>query len=401
MEPILSQSSSDPSLEDQVTQLKAELQHLKLQLDAEVQERHAVEQAWKTSERRLRQIFEYSNDAIFVIDPKRDCILEANPRAVEMLGYSHEELIHSIQVSTIHPDEIPQLIAFSESVLAKGHGWTNELSCVTKTGHSLWTEISASVIPFEGEDCIITLVRDITERKQAQAAQARLAEIGELAAMIVHEVRTPLTTVLLGLESFRSLDLPERSQLRLAQALDEADRLKRLLSEILQYAREQTLELCDINLCTFVAELQTTMMELPATQGRLIHVELPLTEVWVRGDRNKLKQVFINLIANACEASDKGSRITWCVDQVSRSNQIYISVHNDGNPIPADVLSKLGEPFFTTKPTGNGLGVAIVKRIVEAHGGQFDIQSTPETGTTARVLLPQLLNLKRKQVDGE
>jgi len=401
VEPTLPQPSPDRPLEDQVTQLKAELQHLKMQLDAEVQERHAVEQVWKTSERRLRQIFEYSNDAIFVIDPKRDRILEANPRAIEMLGYSHEELIHSIQVSTIHPEEIPQLLAFSESVLAKGHGWTNELSCVTKSGRSLWTEISASVIPFEGEDCIITLVRDITERKQAQAAMARLAEIGELAAMIVHEVRTPLTTVLLGLESFRSLDLPERSQMRLSQALDEADRLKRLLSEILQYAREQTLELCNIDLCAFVAELQPTMMELPAARDRFIHVELPSSEVWVRGDRNKLKQVFINLIANACEASDKGSRITWCINKAAQLNQVCISVHNGGNPIPADVLAKLGEPFFTTKSTGNGLGVAIVKRIIEAHGGQFDIQSTPEVGTTARVLLPQLLNPKRKQVDGE
>lgn len=401
MEPSLPQPSFDYPLEHQVTQLHAELQRLKMQLEAEVQRRQAVEQARKTSERRLRQIFEYSNDAIFVIDPKRDRILEANPRAVEMLGYSHEELIHSIQVSTIHPEEIPQLLAFSESVLAKGQGWTNELSCVTKSGRSLWTEISASVIPFEGEDCIITLVRDITERKQAQAAMARLAEIGELAAMIVHEVRNPLTTVLLGLESFRSLDLPERSKIHLSQALDEADRLKRLLSEILQYAREQTLELRDIDFCTFVAELQPTMMELSVARGRLIHVELPLSTAWVRGDRDKLKQVLINLIANACEASDEGGKITWCIDQIVQPNQVCISVHNSGNPIPVEVLSKLGEPFFTTKPEGNGLGVAIVKRIVEAHGGQFDIQSTPEAGTTARVLLPQLFNSKRKQVDGE
>lgn len=387
MENIPPRSPSDCLPEHQTEQLKVELQCLKAQLEAEVQERQAIEQAWKISERRLRQIFEYSNDAIFVLDPKRDRILEANPRAVEMLGYSREELLHSVCVSAIHPDEIPQLLAFSESVMAKGHGWTNELSCVTKSGRSLWTEISASVIPFEGEDCIITLVRDIAERKQAQAAMARLAEIGELAAMIVHEVRNPLTNVLLGLESFQSIELPDRLQMRLSQALDEAERLKRLLSEILQYAHEQALEFSDIDLCTLVAELQPTMMELPVAQGRLIEVELPLPTAWVSGDRDKLKQVFINLMSNACEASNQGDKITWRVDLAAQPNQVCISFQNGGSPIPADILSKLGEPFFTTKSGGNGLGVAIVKRIIDAHGGLFRLESTAESGTVAQVIL--------------
>jgi PAS domain S-box-containing protein len=90
-----------------------------------------------------------------------------------MLGYSREELLESVQVSSIHPDEMEQLKAFGEQVLEQGHGWTNELTCLTKSGNKLPAEISSSVIPFEGEDCIISLVRDVTERKAAEDALRR------------------------------------------------------------------------------------------------------------------------------------------------------------------------------------------------------------------------------------
>jgi signal transduction histidine kinase len=93
-------------------------------------------------------------------------------------------------------------------------------------------------------------------------------------------------------------------------------------------------------------------------------------------------------VKNACEAAKEGEVITWRVVRCITLNTVCISIHNGGDPIPLDVLGKLGTPFFTTKPCGNGLGLAIVKQILEAHGGDLTISSAPETGTIVSVILP-------------
>jgi signal transduction histidine kinase len=109
--------------------------------------------------------------------------------------------------------------------------------------------------------------------------------------------------------------------------------------------------------------------------------------VLVRGDRDKLKQVFINLVTNAQEACDPGSVVTWMVYPPAEG-KVTVSVHNQGAPIPPEVLPQITQPFFTTKPSGNGLGLAITKRIVEAHQGHLAIASSAELGTEVTVILP-------------
>ncbi len=107
-------------------------------------------------------------------------------------------------------------------------------------------------------------------------------------------------------------------------------------------------------------------------------------QVTIQGDADKLKQVLINLVSNACEAIEPGNAVTCYLEP--ESDQVCLKIHNGGKPIPSDVLPKLTKPFFTTKSTGTGLGLAIVKRIVEAHGGSFTIESAVETGTIVSVV---------------
>ena len=121
----------------------------------------------RDSEELYRKIFDHSNDAIFIIDPARDEILDVNPRACGMLGYSRQELL-SVPVSAIHPREMPELRAFARSVSGHGQGWTNELTCSTRGGQVLPAKISASAIDIAGKSYIIALVRDITERRRAE-----------------------------------------------------------------------------------------------------------------------------------------------------------------------------------------------------------------------------------------
>ena len=131
--------------------------------------RKTTEAISQRSQDIYQKLFSHSRDAIFIIDPARDAILEANPRASAMLGYPLEELLNT-PISAIHPDEMPKLKAFARSVLKEGQGWTNELTCTTKTGRCLPAEISASSVEVDGRPCIIALVRDVSDRRRAEEA---------------------------------------------------------------------------------------------------------------------------------------------------------------------------------------------------------------------------------------
>ncbi|MEH2458687.1 ATP-binding protein [Nostoc sp.] len=228
------------------------------------------------------------------------------------------------------------------------------------------------------------------ELRAAQAKlleQERLAAIGEFAAMIVHEIRNPLTTMIMGLKYFKKTILTEAALERLSLALGEASRLENLLSEILLYAKPQVLQLSELDVNELICELLVPMCEMPEALSRQIEFIPALTTVKILGDKDKLKQVFINIVRNACEAVSAGDVIKWEVDS-SSPDQICINVCNGGELISPEVLSKLTQPFFSTKPSGTGLGLAITKRIVNAHGGELSIESDTVTGTKVSIQLP-------------
>lgn len=234
------------------------------------------------------------------------------------------------------------------------------------------------------------VTRRTMELHEAQARlieRERLAAIGEFTAMIVHEIRNPLTTVQMGLHHFAKLELSEASQARLSLAIAEAARLTNLLQEILSYSKPQILRLTEIDVDSFIQDLLVSLQLMPAAQGRSIEYSPPPGSVLILGDVEKLKQVFINLVRNACEAVEPGETVHWSVTQHS-PDQVSISVQNGGLPIPADVLLQVTHPFYSTKAEGTGLGLAIVKRIVEAHSGELCVESSEAKGTIFSVRLP-------------
>jgi len=240
-----------------------------------------------------------------------------------------------------------------------------------------------------------TLEAEVTKRTEelriAQAKlveQERLAAIGEFSAIIVHEIRNPLTTMLMGLKYFQKTNSTESAQERLSLALSEASRLQRLLTEILLYAKPQMLQLQELNINEFIQEILILIREMPEAVERQIEFIPASATVKILGDQDKLKQVFINIVRNACEAIAPGNVVTWSVDSQTVPEQIIISVHNGGEPIAPEVLCKLTEPFYSTKSSGTGLGLAIVKRIVNAHGGELSIQSDHSIGTKVNIQLP-------------
>ncbi len=148
---------------------------------------------------RFRKIFTHSNDLILIVDLTEDRIMDANPRACEKLGYTRDELL-AMRMSDIHPDEMPALQAFAASVLKSGHGWTNELTCITKSGEGLPSEISASLIEVSGQKWMLALIRDISERRRLQEAlrqsEERLSLIFESAMDAIVVIKADLTIAL-------------------------------------------------------------------------------------------------------------------------------------------------------------------------------------------------------------
>ncbi|MGB3495858.1 MAG: PAS domain S-box protein [Elainellaceae cyanobacterium] len=352
----------------------------------DITERKQAEASLRESELRFRTLVEQAADAFFVIDRSAQ-VVDVNQQACHSLGYSRDELLQ-LSVSDIQTAVAPEEIQELWTRLEPGQPITLEGGHRRKDGTVFPVEVRIGLFSYNDQHLLLALTRDISERKEAEQVQARLAEIGELASMIVHEVRNPLTTVLMGLMSFKQMDLPPRAIARLDLALDESQRLQRLLNEILLYAREQRLDTQKLELNELFTTLLETLQTMPTVCDRHIQFFSTSNPAWVEGDRDKLKQVFINLISNACEAVQPQDEIRWHLIHNAETCQIEISVHNGGDPIPADVLPRLTQPFFTTKSSGNGLGLAITKRIVEAHQGRLTIESSKDIGTVVTVAFP-------------
>ncbi len=157
-------AESQPSTEASADEVAA-LRNRLLELESALAEHKRSEQALRKTEERFHKIFDHSNDAIFLVDPLQDEILDVNPKACTMLDYAREELL-SVPMSIIHPHEMARLKDFAQSVLEQGNGWTDELTCLTRRGVTLSAEISASMIDIEGRACMIAMVRDVSERNR-------------------------------------------------------------------------------------------------------------------------------------------------------------------------------------------------------------------------------------------
>jgi len=370
-------------------------QKMNLALQSEIREREEAEQALKKSEMQFRQIAENLEPILWMYSREGEPVY-ISPMFEKIWGISSEQLYSDSTacLNAVHPEDRERVVIASQRAFTHNGSYEMEYRIIRPDGDiRIIRNRSFPIMDETGEIYRVAgIAEDITERQQEQEAtikaMERLSEIGELATTIVHEVRNPLTTVLMGLNFFERMELPENARKRLMLALDEAERLRRLLNEILLYAKPEVIktELIDLN------KLTLDLLENISTTQVAIRREIifsPLSEpLIISADIDKLKQVLINLVQNACEAVSEEEKISVQLIPLEHSRQVYIQVQNGGLPIPPELLSKLTNPFFTTKPAGNGLGLAIVKKIVEAHNGKLTIESSAIAGTTIAVVLP-------------
>lgn len=212
---------------------------------------------------------------------------------------------------------------------------------------------------------------------------SRLASIGEFASGVVHEIRNPLATIALAFEHLDTVDgLAQGTRKRIRLAGQELTRLERLLSDILLYAKPLKLSLQTGDLPALVREVAVSVGD-----GKVS----PMLDCDgcrpVAMDHDRMRQVIINLINNAVQASPAdGSVGVACKDR--DDGYVEMTVTNRGEPIEPRVLERIFDPFVTTKRQGTGLGLPIVQRIIDAHGGRIEIRSDAATGTRAVVRIP-------------
>lgn len=220
----------------------------------------------------------------------------------------------------------------------------------------------------------------------------RLSVAGQMAAGIAHEVRNPLAAVRSMVQLVRSETAPVADRHRLLDnVVAEVDRVNRVLSGMMALGRPTATRDERTDLATVAADAVNFCQAYAKQHGQIIRTTLP-ESLWVRGDPHELRQVLVNLLLNACQASGTGQTIV--VDGASKSDvggkpQVVVRIMDPGEGMPRHVLDRVFEPFFSTKQDGGGLGLSICRDAVQRHGGNITIASEPKVGTVVSVELPQ------------
>jgi two-component system sensor kinase FixL len=353
-------------------------------------------------EERFAKAFRSSPDAMIVSHLEDDRIVEVNGRWERMFGYGRDETIGRTTLDmNIYASEVER-----EKLMAGTHNGTSvhdlELCLRTKMGELCQVQISADTDEIGGKQCLITVIRDVSDRKRAEEVQqnlahlSRLAVMGEMTAMVAHEVNQPLGAILSNAEAAEMLlDSKEPPLNEIRQILSDirkndlrADQAIRRIGGLLR-RREIRKQPLDLN------ETISDVLELVAGDALRRHIiirkefgqELPQAF----GDKAHLQQVLLNLAVNAMDAmKDKPESARRLMLQTQRNGEhiLEVLVSDSGHGVPPDRMDRIFESFFTTKKDGMGLGLSIARSIIEAHQGQIWAESNSEGGATFHFTIP-------------
>lgn len=367
----------------------------------------------KRSELQYRQLAENAMEGVWMLDAECKTTF-VNTRLAQILGYDKSEIIGKNLLEFIDQSDVEIIKYFLQENTRPLIGlYKHEFP--RKDQSRVFVNIAISQINDEAGQLIgyFALISDITEFKkienqlraysknlelmikqatkkldetQAQLVKAeRFASIGELAGMVGHDLRNPLTAIKNAVYVLRkkdSLSLDNKSNEMLTIIDKSVEHASKILTDLLEFSREIKL---DVEECSPKSLVDYAILSVKTSKGVKIsdHTQsFPM--IWI--DINKIERVFINIINNAIEAMPDGGTLKICSQQ--NGNNLDFVFSDTGMGLSGEAIEKLFTPLFTTKSNGIGFGLAICKKIVEAHHGRISVESMPNKGTTFIISLP-------------
>jgi PAS domain S-box-containing protein len=347
------------------------------------------------SEERFRTIFDSVNDAIVIDDGETGAIVDVNARMTEMFGYTHDEALQqdvvslSSNVEPYTPREAEEHLNAARERGAQVFEWHSR----HKDGHLFWTEVSTRMATLDGKPRVVVVVRDIDQRKEMEAALRRsetMSAMGALVGGVAHEVRNPLFGMTALLDAYAE-EMSDPDLAELANGLrQQVTRLTALTSELLEFGRPVKITPTPGQVGKLIDEVIATRARAADAAGVTLRSLVPTSLPAVPMDHSRLRQVFDNLIDNAMQHSPSVRTVTVNAREVVQNGRLWVecTVEDDGSGFnPAD-LPRVFEPFFTRRERGIGLGMSIVQRIVEEHGGRVTAGNREVGGAIVTVRLP-------------
>ena len=340
----------------------------------------------KKVEERYFNFIERSSEAMIIISNRK--IQYINETVLKFLNISEkEEIIGKSVIDFIHPDKRNISVNYINRVEAGETIYRIEEIFGRVDGKFINVEFTAFPVYNGEKNDMHVIMKDISEKKKTEQFllnSEKLNVAGQLAAGIAHEVRNPLTAI----KGF--LQIMDResigSKMYFDVLLSEVNRIELVLTELLLLSKPQNTKHKFINLESIIEQVISLMSTQAILHNIEIKKEINTDTCMISCDENQLKQVFINFIKNSIEAMPNGGPIY--IKVFKRDNDsILIHIIDRGSGIPAEILKRIWEPFFTTKEKGTGLGMMICNNIIENHNGKLQISSSPN-GTTIGIILP-------------
>lgn len=310
----------------------------------------------------------------------------------------------------IHPDDRDRVIAEFAQAVNEGRSYETVFRFLHADGTVRKVlsrripirDATGQVVMYQGFNVDITAL-DLMQTRLSRAE--RLATLGQVAAGIAHEIRNPLvgigSTTMLLLDDTEPQD-PRRPDLEVI--LQETKRLDRIVNQIIDYARPREIVALPFDMAQLVQEVIKVLDEPLSSRKVTAKVAAPSAPYPIQADRDQLKQVLLNVIQNAIEATPPGGTISLALGLQTRRTEagVEVTVTDRGQGISPAHLPHVFEPFFTSgKPRGTGLGLAICRNILDAHGGDLALESDLGVGTTVRVWCPLRQQLQLQRMQGE
>lgn len=363
----------------------------------EITERKYVEKLLEESQQQYKSLFQYSPDIVYMMDLE-GVFTNLNPQFRTITGYSPDKVIGK-NVRDLLPENYKEntLESFS-AVITEKKPQVYELTLPHQNGKDIILQCTAVPIIVNGKiSGIIGYGKDVTLLRQTEERLRRtekLSVVGELSASVAHEIRNPLTSLKGFVQILQVED--KKHQLYYQIMHDELDRINEIVSELLLLAKPQQLNYKKADL----QKVLSNVISLLKTEASLHNIEVVFdyyNPLWIECEPNQLKQLFINIIKNAIEASQSGSKVTISLKPLE-NGKVSIIVKDSGYGISEERLQKIGEPFYSSKEKGTGLGLTVSFKIVESHHGTINFCSKLHEGTEVTIVLP-VKNVKTQDME--